>query len=194
MMEKKVEIRETKVLSDERYPLKLVRYALVAEDGTEREQKREIYDHGSAVTALLYNIEKRTVILTRQFRLPTFLSGNASGMLTEACAGLVEEGETPEETMRREIEEETGYVIGAVEKLYEAYTSPGFSTEKVHFYLASYRDDEKKKKGGGLAEEGEDIEVLELPFDQAFRQLEQGLIGDVKAIVLLQALRLRGVL
>jgi nudix-type nucleoside diphosphatase (YffH/AdpP family) len=189
-----IQILDTEVLSDNRYPLRLIRYRQETAGGKTIEQQREIYDHGNAVTVLLYNRKQRTLVLTRQFRLPTYLTGNASGMLLESCAGLVEEGEDPADTMKREIEEETGFAVDRVEKIYEAYTSPGFSTEKVFFYIAEYDPAKRAGKGGGLEEEGEDIGVVELPVEEAIQQLQSGKIQDVKAIVLLQYLQLRSLL
>jgi nudix-type nucleoside diphosphatase (YffH/AdpP family) len=134
---------------------------------------------------LLYNAVKQSVILTRQFRLPTFVSGNADGMLVEACAGLLEE-HNAEDCIKKEAEEETGYKIDKVEKIFEAYMSPGSVTEILYFFVAEYSDAMKVSEGGGLAHEQEDIEVLELSFDDAFAMITSGEIKDAKTIMLLQ--------
>jgi nudix-type nucleoside diphosphatase (YffH/AdpP family) len=155
-------------------------------NGKKESLQREVYDHGNAATALLYNREHRSIILTRQFRLPTYLNGNKDGFLLETCAGLLEEGEDPATTMKREILEETGYAVNKVEKVFEAYTSAGSLTELVHFYIAAYNGSQKKEEGGGLEEEGEDIRVIEMPFENALSMMERGEIRDIKAILLLQ--------
>lgn len=182
----KVRINKEETLSEEKYPLKKYSFERLDSKGKWQQQVREVYDHGNAVTALLYNRQQDTVLLTRQFRLPVWLSEGGTGLLTETCAGLIEDGEDPASTMKREIEEETGYKVDSVQLVFEAYTSAGFSQEKVYFYLAEYQPHHKETEGGGLEEEGEDIEVVELGFDEAWQQLQQGEIHDVKTIVLLQ--------
>lgn len=180
-----VRINGEEILSKQKTTLTKVDFSIQQKDGKWQNQQREVFDHGNAVTALLYNKEKGTVLLTRQFRLATYLNGNSSGMLLEACAGLLEEGETPEETMIREIEEETGYAVKSVEKLFEAYSSPGVYKELVHYFLAPVTEGQKNSEGGGLAEEGEDVKLVELPFEKAIQMVAKGEIRDAKTIVLL---------
>ncbi|MET0464022.1 MAG: GDP-mannose pyrophosphatase NudK, partial [Chitinophagaceae bacterium] len=146
---------------------------------------REVYDRGNGATILLYNKEKKKVILTRQFRLPTFVNGNGSGMLIEACAGLLDT-DNAEDAIRRETEEETGYKIRHVKKIFEAYMSPGSVTEIVHFFIAEYTPQMKINEGGGIEHEQENIEVIELPFPEALKMTENGEIKDGKTIMLLQ--------
>ena len=183
-------IVKTEILSDNWYTLKKVTYKLVGKDGTEQTQVREAYDRGNGATILLYNQQKRTVILTRQFRLPTFINGNENGMLIEACAGLLD-NDNPEDCIKRETEEETGYKISSVKKVFEAYMSPGSVTEILHFYVAEYTDDQKVHAGGGVADEQEDIEVLEIDMQQAYEMMSTGEIKDGKTIMLLQYLQLQ---
>lgn len=181
-----IRINESKVLSDEHYILKLINFDRQKKDGNWDNQKREVFDHGNAVTVLLYNKEKRTIILTRQFRIATYLNGNTSGMLTETCAGLLEENENPDDTVIREVKEETGYAITEVKRIYEAYTSAGSLTELLYLYVAPYTKEQKVEEGGGLAKEGEEIKVLEMLFDDAVQMMERGEIKDAKTIILLQ--------
>ena len=183
-------IVKTEILSDNWYTLKKVTYKLGGKDGTEQTQVREAYDRGNGATILLYNQQKRTVILTRQFRLPTFINGNENGMLIEACAGLLD-NDNPEDCIKRETEEETGYKISSVKKVFEAYMSPGSVTEILHFYVAEYTDDQKVHAGGGVADEQEDIEVLEIDMQQAYEMMSTGEIKDGKTIMLLQYLQLQ---
>jgi nudix-type nucleoside diphosphatase (YffH/AdpP family) len=152
-----------------------------------------VYDRGNGATILLYNKEKQTVVLTRQFRLPTFVNGNASGMLIETCAGLLDT-DNPEDCIRRETEEETGYKISAVQKIFEAFMSPGSVTEILHFFIAAYTKEMKLSDGGGAQHEEENIEVLELPFAETLQMIETGAIKDAKTIMLLQYIRLNGIL
>ncbi|WP_231757851.1 NUDIX domain-containing protein [Microbulbifer elongatus] len=151
--------------------------------------QREVYDRGDGAVVLLYNPERRTVVLTRQFRLPTFLNGNKSGLMIEACAGALE-GEDPTLCVIREAREETGYRISQLEKVFEVYMSPGSVTEKLHFYLARYSEEDRLTRGGGLDAEQEYIEVLETPFEQAFSMIGSGGICDAKTIMLLQHLKI----
>jgi nudix-type nucleoside diphosphatase (YffH/AdpP family) len=189
-----VKIRSKETLSDEHYKLEKITFDIQKKDGSWETQQREVFDHGNAATALLYNREHRTVILTKQFRIPTFVNGNTTGVLLETCAGLLEEGENPDDTMKREIMEETGYEVDRVEKVYEGYTSAGAVTELLYFYIAPFKPEQKKSKGGGLEEEGEEIKVVEMPFDDAIQQLEQGKIRDVKTAFLLQYALLKNLL
>lgn len=189
-----VRIKEEKILSENNYVLKKINFDLQKSDGSWDNQDREIYDRGNAVTVLLYNKEARTVILTRQFRLATYLNGNPEGTLIETCAGLLEEGENADETVKREIEEETGYALTDVQKVYEAYTSAGVLTERLYLYVAPYTKEQRTGKGGGLEEEGEEVQVLEMPFDEAVVMMERGEIKDAKTIILLQYAKLKQLL
>ena len=185
MTNTKVKITQTEVLSDNWYVLRKVTFEYLKNDGTWETQSREAYDRGNGATILLYNKENRTVILTRQFRMPTYVNGNATGMLIEACAGLLDK-DNPEDCIRRETEEETGYNVTDVRKVFEAYMSPGSVTEMLYFFVAEYSKDMKVSEGGGLEHDQENIEVLELPFEQALGMIENGEIRDGKTILLLQ--------
>lgn len=192
-MIKDIQILNTEILSDNWYILNKVTYQFTKPDGTEQIQNREVYDRGNGATILLYNIAQQTIILTEQFRLPTYLNGNPSGMLIETCAGLLDK-DNPEDCIKRETEEETGYKITDVCKVFEAYMSPGSVTEILYFFIAAYDNSMKVNDGGGLAHEEEHIEVLELPFAQALEMIETGEIKDGKTIMLLQHLRLKNIL
>jgi nudix-type nucleoside diphosphatase (YffH/AdpP family) len=183
-MNPKIEITKTELLSDNWYLLNKVTYKFTPENGEPEVQRREVYDRGNGAAILLYNKEKQTVILTRQFRLPTFLNGNESGMMIEVCAGLLDE-KNPEDCIKRETEEETGYRIQEVKKVFEAYMSPGAVTEILYFFTAEYQPEMKVSEGGGLASEHEYIEVMELPFAQAMTMVYNGEIKDAKTIMLL---------
>lgn len=184
-----VHILEKKLLSDNWYKLYKYTFAITDKHGKVHQQTREAYDRGNGAVILLYNRANKTVILTRQFRLPTFVNGNADGMMIEACAGLLDEDD-PEDCIRRETEEETGYRVEHVEKIYEAYMSPGSVTEILHFFTGEYTKEQKVNSGGGVDQEQEDIEVLELPFDKAYSMIQSGDIKDAKTIMLLQYARL----
>jgi nudix-type nucleoside diphosphatase (YffH/AdpP family) len=188
-----INILKTEILSDNWYILRKITYDYVKKDGSRQTQTREAYDRGNGATILLYNKTLRTVILTKQFRLPTFLNGNPDGMLIETCAGLLEM-DNPEDCIRRETEEETGYKINSVRKVFEAYMSPGAVTEIIYFFIAEYSADMKVTEGGGVAHEEENIEVLETGIDQAMKMVETGEIRDAKTIMLLQYIRLKGIL
>ena len=153
------------------------------------QQKREVYDRGNGATILLYNTQNSTVILTRQFRLPTFFNGNQNGLLIEACAGFLDQ-DSPQECIKREAEEETGYRLDNVKRIFEAYMSPGSVTEILYFFIAEYCDTMKISEGGGLEHEQEHIEVLELGFDDAYKMIDSGEIMDGKTIMLLQYAKL----
>lgn len=187
-MSDRVRIRSVEVLSDDWYTLRKTTFDYRRRDGTWQRQSRETYDRGNGATILLHNRARRTVILVRQFRFPAFVNGH-EGMLTEAPAGLLDEA-SPEERIRREAEEETGYRVGAVRKVFDAYMSPGSVTEKLHFFVAEYDPDSRVGEGGGVADEGEDIEVLEIPIEEAVRMMDDGRIADGKTIMLLQHARL----
>lgn len=187
-MSDKVRIQKTEILSDNWYILKKITFDFQKRNGTWVNQNREAYDRGNGATILLYNKELKTVILTKQFRLPTYINGNEDGMLIEACAGLLD-ADNAEDAIRRETEEETGFVLKDVKKVYEAYMSPGSVTEILFFFIAEYSRDMKTSAGGGVGDH-EDIEVLELPFDKAYNMISTGEIKDGKTIMLLQYMKL----
>jgi nudix-type nucleoside diphosphatase (YffH/AdpP family) len=180
-----ITIQKTELLSDNWYFLNKVTFDYKMEEQDSETQVREVYDRGNGAVILLYNSAKKTVVLTRQFRLPTFLNGNTSGMVIEACAGLLDT-ENPEECIIRETEEETGYRLSSVKKVFQSYMSPGSVTEILHFFIGEYQSDMKVSEGGGLAEEHENIEVLEYPFNDAYQMIASGEIIDAKTIMLLQ--------
>lgn len=180
-----------KLLSDNWYRLHKYSFDFQLASGLWQRQQREVYDRGNGASILLYNPETQQVILTRQFRLPTYLNGNSDGLLIEACAGLLD-GDSPEVCIRKETEEETGYQVGAIKKVFQAYMSPGAVTEIIHFFIAEYSAEMKISAGGGLADEQEHIEVLELSFDEAYAMIETGDIVDAKTIMLLQYVKLHG--
>ena len=188
-----IEITATEVLSDNWYVLRKYTYRYQDPAGRWVTRTREAYDRGNGAVILLYDPSEGTIILTRQFRLPTFVNGNPDGMMIEACAGLLDK-ERPEDAIRRETEEETGYRIQTLEKVFEAYMSPGSVTEILHFYIAEYTPSMKVTEGGGLKHEQEEIEVLEMNFKDAWRMMDSGEIRDAKTIMLLQCLRLRGLM
>ena len=193
MLIDKVKILNTEVLSDNWYILRKITYEYFKKDGTKHIQSREAYDRGNGATILLYNKVQKTVILTRQFRLPTFVNGNENGMLIEACAGLLDK-DNPEDCIRRETEEETGYKVSSVQKIFEAYMSPGAVTEILYFFIAEYSNEMKVGEGGGLEHEEENIEVLEIGIEQALRMIDIGEIKDAKTIMLLQYIILHNIL
>ena len=184
-MDIKAKILSTEILSKNWHTLKKVTYEYTKNNGSIQTQFREAYDRGNGATILLYNRENKTIILTNQFRLPTFINGNETGMLIEACAGLLDK-DNPEDCIIREAEEETGYKISSVKKIFEAYMSPGSVTEILYFFVAEYSKEMKVNEGGGIEHEQEDIEVLELPFDKAYLMIGSGDIKDAKTIMLLQ--------
>lgn len=180
-----IQILESKILSDNWYILKKVTYSFTDTDGTRKTHVREAYDRGNGAAILLYNQEQGTIILTRQFRLPTFINGNANGMMIEVCAGLLDT-DNPEDCIRRETEEETGYQVKEVRKVMEAYMSPGSVTEILYLFVAEYNKQMKLHDGGGLEHEQENIEVLEMTLDKAMQMVARGEIKDAKTIMLLQ--------
>ncbi|SDG61244.1 GDP-mannose pyrophosphatase NudK [Chitinophaga filiformis] len=188
-----IKIQKEEILSDNWYILRKFTYDFKLKNGSWQTQSREAYDRGNGATILLYNLEQKSVILTRQFRLPSFVNGNPSGMLIEACAGLLDK-DSPEDCIRREVEEETGYKVSHVRKIFEAYMSPGSVTEILYFFIAEYAANMKVHEGGGVEHEQEEIEVLELPFEKALAMIDDGEIRDAKTIMLLQHLRLKGIL
>jgi nudix-type nucleoside diphosphatase (YffH/AdpP family) len=187
-MNEQIKILKTEILSNNWYTLKKVTYDFQRKDGRWVTQDREAYDRGNGSTILLYNKETKTVILTKQFRLPTFINGNQSGMLIETCAGLLDK-DNAEDCIRRETEEETGYKISSVKKIFEAYMSPGSVTEILYFFTAEYSRNMKVTEGGGV-DLHEDIEVLEMDFETAYSQIRTGQIKDGKTIMLLQYAKL----
>jgi nudix-type nucleoside diphosphatase (YffH/AdpP family) len=189
----KIRIVKDEVLSDNWYTLKRISYEYPKKDGSIQVQQREVYDRGNGAAILLYNKMAGTVILTRQFRLPTFVNGNTTGMLIEACAGLLDQ-DNPEDAIRREVEEETGYKVHHVRKIFEAYMSPGSVTEILFFFVAEYDPSMKLNEGGGMEHEQEDIEVLEMTFQQALDSVNSGEICDAKTIMLLQYAQLNSLL
>ena len=187
----KIKLIKDKVLSDNYFILHNITYDLTRKNGDVIQHKREVYDRGNGATILLYNRDKRSVVLIRQFRVATWVNGNPDGRLIETCAGLLDNDE-PEVCIRKEAIEETGYQVGEVQKLFELYMSPGGVTEIVHFFIAEYDDNARANDGGGV--EDEDIEVLELPFARALEMVSNGEIRDGKAVILLQYLKSSGLM
>lgn len=190
-MNDRILIRKEEVLSDSWYVLRKITFDFRSTKGVWQTISREAYDRGNGATILLYNAEKGTVILTRQFRMPTYINGNPDGMLLEACAGLLD-NDHPEDCIRRETEEETGFRVTDVRKVFEAYMSPGSVTEILYFFVAAYHDGMLQATGGGVAAEHEDIEVVELAFTEALAMIGDGRIRDGKTIMLLQYAALHG--
>ncbi|MDG5491868.1 GDP-mannose pyrophosphatase NudK [Psychroserpens sp. SPM9] len=186
------EIQE-KILSDDHYSLKKVSFDYKMSDGKWVRQHREVYNRGDGACILLYHKKKNTVVLVKQFRMPTYMNANGDGFLIEICGGLLD-NDNPEACIIRETREEIGYDIKTIKKVYEAFSSPGVLTEKQHFFIAEYEDHMKQFVGGGLDSEQEDIEVLELPFSEVIEMLNQGEIKDTRTIVLLQYLQIHKVL
>jgi nudix-type nucleoside diphosphatase (YffH/AdpP family) len=184
-MAKNVIIKSTETVSANFFSLEKIHFEIEKNDGTKEELTREVYHTADGVTVLLFNKEKKTVVLTRQFRIATYINNNQSGMLIEACAGIKED-ENEHEAMVREIEEETGFRVENVKKIFELYSTPGCNTEKVYYFIAEYADKQKVAEGGGLEEEQEEIDVLEMPFKDAWLKMETGEIKDAKTVILLQ--------
>ncbi len=180
----RIRIQSVQTLSDDWYVLKKTTFDLLRSDGTWQRQSRETYDRGNGATILLYNFERRTVVLTRQFRFPAYVNGHP-GMLIEAAAGLLDRA-SPEDRIKAEAEEETGYRVSHVRKIFEAFMSPGSVTERLYFFVAEYYSGTRATLGGGNHAEGEDIEVLELSIDEAMAAIASGEIQDGKTIMLLQ--------
>jgi len=181
-----IQILNRDTLSKKQYPLQYVRFQKPDQNGQLHEQENEVYFRPDAATVLLVDEAQQTFLLTRQFRLPTFLNGSESGYLTETCAGLIDDGETPEAAVRREATEETGYEISDLQKVATVYSSAGGVTEYIHLFIASVDLAAQHESGGGLAGEGEDIELVRLSFGEARRQLSDGAIRDAKTLMLLQ--------
>ena len=185
MTDPKIIIKNTEVLSDNHYVLNKVTFDYQKKDDSWITQKREVYDRGNGAAILLYNKQQKTVILTRQFRLPTYLNGNSTGMTLEVCAGLLDQ-DNPEQCIIRETEEETGYRITNVTKVMETYMSPGAVTEILYLFVGEYDESMRVSEGGGVAHEEENIEVIEMPLDEAYAMIESGQMQDAKTIILLQ--------
>jgi nudix-type nucleoside diphosphatase (YffH/AdpP family) len=180
----RIRVKSVRLLSSEHYVLKAVTFDYRRSNGEWQTLRREVFDRGHAAALLPYNPSSRTVVLVRQFRLPAYLNGH-DDLMVEAAAGMLD-NETPERRIRAEAEEETGYRLQHVRKVFEAFMSPGAVTEKLHFFVAQYDPSMRVSSGGGIADEGEDIEVLELPIDQALAMIADGRIADAKTIMLLQ--------
>ena len=187
----KVIIKEQLLLSDNWFKLYRYTYDYQLINGEWQTQKREAYDRGNGAAILLYNPSTSNVILTKQFRLPTYINGNPDGMMIEACAGMLDE-DHPEACIIREVMEETGYRVNKVRKIFEAYMSPGAVTEILHFFVGEYNEDMKVHAGGGMISEQEEIEVLEMHFEAAYQMIENGEINDAKTIMLLQYAKIHG--
>ncbi|WP_233838044.1 NUDIX domain-containing protein [Paraburkholderia sp. ZP32-5] len=185
----RIRIVDSTVLSDDWYTLKKVTFDFLRRDGTWQRQSRETYDRGNGATILLHSRRTGNVVLTRQFRMPVFVNGH-DGMLIETAAGLLDNA-SPEERIRLEVEEETGYRVGHIRKVFEAYMSPGSVTEKLYFYLGEYDASMRVNDGGGIEDEGEDLEVIEMPLRRALQLIDDGEIVDGKTIMLLQYVALR---
>lgn len=181
-----INVIKDKVLSENYFVLRNITYDLTQQDGQTVQHKREVYDRGNGATVLLYNSHKQSVVLVRQFRIATWVNGNADGMLIETCAGLLDDDE-PEDCIRKEAIEETGYQVNNVRKVFQLYMSPGGVTEIVHFFIAEYDERLRENEGGGVDDEA--IEVLELPFALAIEMIRSGEICDGKTVILLQYLQ-----
>ncbi|MDT0642913.1 NUDIX domain-containing protein [Zunongwangia sp. F363] len=192
-MSQKVKLKKTEVLSNRWALLNEVTYEYQTSRGEWQTQNREAYDRGDGACILLYNKSTKKVILTRQFRLPTYLNNNPGGMMIEACAGLLDK-DYPEACIIKETEEETGYRIPRAKKIFDSYMSPGSVTEIIHFFVGEYSEEMKVSEGGGLPEEQEDIEVLEMDFEEAYSKIEKGEIKDGKTIMLLQYMKIHNLI
>jgi nudix-type nucleoside diphosphatase (YffH/AdpP family) len=188
----RIRIQKVETLSDDWYVLKKTTFDYQRKNGTWQRQSRETYDRGNGATILLYNRERQTIILTQQFRFPAYVNQH-HGFLIEACAGLLDEND-PVTCIQRETEEETGYRVRHVRKIFEAFMSPGSVTERLFFFVAEYSPESKVADGGGLQSDGEDIDILEIPFEQAMSMIETGEIMDGKTIMLLQYVHIHGLL
>ena len=185
-----IKIQKTELLSDNWYILNKVTFDYHKKDNSWITQKREVYDRGNGAAILLYNTKQKSVILTRQFRLPTYLNGNETGMMIEVCAGLLDE-DHPEQCIIRETEEETGYRLTKVTKIMETYMSPGAVTEILYLFVGEYNESMKVSDGGGAEHEEENIDVMEMTYDEAYAMIESGEIKDAKTIMLLQYAKIK---
>ncbi|MEZ5871547.1 MAG: NUDIX domain-containing protein [Nitratireductor sp.] len=188
-----VRFEGVRVLSQEWYVLRQFELMFRRRDGSWNRQLREAYDRGDGAAILLYNLDRNTVILTRQFRLPAYLNGLEDGMLIETAAGLLDEM-APADCIRKETQEETGYVIGMPEQIHDLFMSPGSVTERLHLFVAPYEPSDRTTAGGGNPAEGEDIEVLEIPFSEALAMCGDGRIRDAKTVILIYHMRVRGMM
>ena len=184
-MNTRVKNLKAELLSDYQCKLQKITFDYLRSDGNWQTQHRVVFSRKDATVVLLYNRETKAIILTSQFRLPTYINGNESGMLTEAPAGTIDDNESPEECIKREIEEETGYKVNKVKRVMQAYLSPGSVTEKLYFFIAEYKEAMKQGKGGGT-DESEDIEVTGTAFADAVKMVATGSIQDAKTIMLIQ--------
>ena len=184
-MNQKIKNIKIDLLSNNWYTLNNIHFDYQLKNGEWVNLSRESYDRGNGATILLYNTKKKTIILIRQFRIPSFVNGNENGMMIETCAGVLD-GDDPVTCIVKETEEETGFRVKNVEKVFESYMSPGAVTEIIHFFIAEYDDDMKFSDGGGLESENEDIDVLEIDFNKAIQMVKMGEIKDAKTIMLLQ--------
>lgn len=187
----RVRVTDVRLLSDNWYRLHTTTFDYLGDDGAWTTQSRETYDRGNGATILLYDAARRTVLLTSQFRYPVYVNGHPDGLLLETAAGLLDDDD-PETAIRREAIEETGHEVGEVTHVFDAFMSPGSVTERLHFYAAPYDASTRRSEGGGLADEGEHITVVELPIESALEMIDDGRIADAKTIMLLQWAVLRG--
>jgi nudix-type nucleoside diphosphatase (YffH/AdpP family) len=186
-----VVVRDVELLASGWHVLRRTTFDQRHRDGRWTAEQRETYDRGNGATLLLYDTARRTVLLTRQFRYPAYVNGSPDGLLVETAAGLLDD-QDPESAMRREAEEELGVVVGPLTRVFDVWMSPGSVTERLHFFAAPYTRAEGLSAGGGVVEEGEDIEVLELDVDEALAMVDDGRIADAKTIMLLHWAVLRG--
>ena len=186
-----VVVRDVELLAAAWHVLRRTTIERRRSDGRWVTEQRETYDRGNGATLLPYDRARRTVLLTRQFRYPVYVNGHPDGLLLEAAAGLLDD-DSPEDAVRREVEEELGITVGEVQHVFDVFMSPGSVTERLHFYAAPYVPGDRIGRGGGIEEEGEDIEVVELPFDEALQMVDDGRIADAKTVMLLQWAALRG--
>jgi len=193
MNNRKVKIKKITNLSDDWYKLDKVNFDYQLISGEWQNQNRESYNRGNGACILLYNSKENTVVLTKQFRMPSYLNGNGDGMLIEVCAGLLDEDD-PRSCIIKEVEEETGYRINDPVKVLEVYSSPGAVTEIIHYFISEYNSKMKISEGGGKEEETEEIEVLEIDFNRTLKMIDNGIIKDAKTIILLQYARLHNLL
>lgn len=192
-MNNKVKNINVETLSNDWYTLNKINFDFNLKSGEWVNQSRESYDRGNGATILLYNIKNKTIILIKQFRMPAYISGNETGIIIETCAGLLD-GDNPETCIIKETEEETGYRIKNVKKVFESYMSPGAVTEIIYFFIAEYDELMKVSEGGGLESEHEEIDILEMDFEKAYNMIESGEIVDAKTIMLLQYLKISNLL
>ncbi len=185
MNNKRIKIKSKENLNNTWFSVEKINFDYKLDDGTWQNQTRDIHDHGNGAAILLYNKTKKTILLTRQLRMATYLNGNDDGLMIEVPAGLLD-ADTPETCIIREVEEETGYRIPSVTKVQEAYMTPGAVTELLHLFIGEYNDTMKVSEGGGLIDEHENIEVLEVKYSKAIQMINNGVIKDAKTIMLIQ--------